>query len=80
MTELLVPLCGIKATDTTPVFALVEVNNFYASCEQLRGPKLRNLAVVVPSINDGCMMVITGSLSPIEVTLPTSTPTRWVQA
>jgi DNA polymerase V len=38
------------------VFALVDVNNFYASCEQLWEPKLRNRPVVVLSNNDGCVV------------------------
>lgn len=41
---------------TPPVFALVDVNNFYASCEQLWEPKLRNRPVVVLSNNDGCVV------------------------
>lgn len=36
------------------MFALVDVNNFYASCEQLFDPKLRGRPVVVLSNNDGC--------------------------
>lgn len=39
-----------------PVFALVDVNNFYASCEQLWEPKLRNRPLVVLSNNDGCIV------------------------
>lgn len=38
------------------MFALVDVNNFYASCEQLWEPKLRNWPVVVLSNNDGCVV------------------------
>ena len=35
-----------------PVFALVDCNNFYASCEKLFDPKLANRPVVVLSNND----------------------------
>lgn len=38
------------------VFALVDVNNFYASCEQLWEPRLRNRPLVVLSNNDGCVV------------------------
>jgi len=38
------------------LFALVDVNNFYASCEQLWEPRLRNRPVVVLSNNDGCIV------------------------
>lgn len=36
------------------MFALVDGNNFYASCEQVFDPALRGRAVVVLSNNDGC--------------------------
>ena len=38
------------------VFALVDCNNFYASCEKLFRPDLANRAVVVLSNNDGCVV------------------------
>jgi DNA polymerase V len=39
-----------------PVFALVDCNNFYASCEKLFDPKLAGKPVVVLSNNDGCVV------------------------
>ena len=39
-----------------PVFALVDCNNFYASCEKLYDPKLASKPVVVLSNNDGCVV------------------------
>lgn len=38
------------------VFALVDANNFYASCEKLFDPRLRHRPVVVLSNNDGCVV------------------------
>ena len=38
------------------VFALVNCNNFYASCEKLFNPKLKDRPVVVLSNNDGCVV------------------------
>ena len=38
------------------MFALVDVNNFYASCERLFEPRLEGVAVVVLSNNDGCII------------------------
>jgi DNA polymerase V len=38
------------------VFALVDCNNFYASCEKLFDPKLIDTPVVVLSNNDGCVV------------------------
>lgn len=36
------------------MFALVDCNNFYASCERLFRPDLRHVPIVVLSNNDGC--------------------------
>ncbi len=38
------------------IFALVDCNNFYASCERVFNPKLRGRPVVVLSNNDGCVV------------------------
>lgn len=38
------------------VFALVDCNNFYASCERLFRPGLNNQPIVVLSNNDGCVI------------------------
>jgi len=39
-----------------PLFALVDCNNFYASCERLFRPELKGKPVVVLSNNDGCVI------------------------
>lgn len=36
------------------MFALIDCNNFYASCERLFRPDLHNMPIVVLSNNDGC--------------------------
>lgn len=38
------------------MFALVDCNNFYASCERLFRPELRGKPIVVLSNNDGCVI------------------------
>ena len=38
------------------MFALVDCNNFYASCERIGDPSIRNKPVVVLSNNDGCII------------------------
>ncbi|HHO47885.1 MAG TPA: Y-family DNA polymerase [Desulfobacteraceae bacterium] len=40
----------------SPVFALVDCNNFYVSCERLFRPELEGRPVVVLSNNDGCII------------------------
>lgn len=40
----------------TPCFALVDCNNFYASCETLFRPDLKGRAIVALSNNDGCVV------------------------
>ncbi|HEY9162923.1 MAG TPA: Y-family DNA polymerase [Desulfomonilia bacterium] len=38
------------------VYALVDCNNFYVSCERVFNPKLKGVPVVVLSNNDGCIV------------------------
>lgn len=38
------------------MFALVDCNNFYASCERVFQPQYKNVPVVVLSNNDGCVI------------------------
>lgn len=38
------------------VFALVDCNNFYASCERVFNPSLRGKPIIVLSNNDGCVV------------------------
>lgn len=38
------------------MFALADVNSFYASCKKVFRPDLRNKPVVVLSNNDGCVI------------------------
>ena len=38
------------------MFALIDCNNFYVSCERVFDPKLIDKPVVVLSNNDGCII------------------------
>ena len=40
----------------SPIFALIDCNNFYASCERIFQPNLINKPIVVLSNNDGCII------------------------
>ncbi|MGA2141853.1 MAG: Y-family DNA polymerase, partial [Brevinematales bacterium] len=42
------------------IFALVDCNNFYASCERVFSPSLLNKPVVILSNNDGCVVALSG--------------------
>ena len=39
-----------------PTYALADCNNFYASCERVFNPALKNKPIVVLSNNDGCIV------------------------
>ena len=38
------------------LLALVDCDNFYASCERVFRPDLKNIPIVVLSNNDGCVI------------------------
>ena len=38
------------------MFALIDCNSFYASCEKIFRPDLRDRPVVILSNNDGCVI------------------------
>ena len=46
----------VREKNMNKVFALVDCNNFYASCERVFNPSLECTPVVVLSNNDGCII------------------------
>lgn len=54
------------------MFALVDCNNFYASCERVFNPNLQNKPIAILSNNDGC--VISRSDEAKELGLPMGAP------
>lgn len=46
------------------MFALVDCNNFYASCERVFNPKLQQKPIVVLSNNDGCVIARSNEAKP----------------
>ena len=49
------------------MFALVDVNSFYASCETVFRPDLRGKPVVVLSNNDGCVIARSAEAKKLQV-------------
>jgi DNA polymerase V len=49
------------------VFALVDVNNMYVSCERAFNPKLRDRPIVVLSNNDGCAVARSNEVKALGV-------------
>ena len=49
------------------MFALVDCNNFYASCERLFRPDLQNVPIAVLSNNDGCVIARSNEAKAIGV-------------
>lgn len=47
-----------------PVFALIDCNSFYASCERVFRPDLQHTPIVVLSNNDGCVIARSADAKP----------------
>ena len=50
-----------------PLFALVDVNNFYVSCERVFNRKLETVPIVVLSNNDGCAVARSNEVKALGV-------------
>lgn len=55
------------------MYALVDCNNFYASCERVFNPSLENKPVVVLSNNDGCVIARSNEAKILDI--PMGAPT-----
>jgi DNA polymerase V len=53
----------------SPVFALVDCNNFYAACERLFNPKLAGQPIVVLSNNGGCVVARSNEAKALGITM-----------
>ncbi|MBZ7597621.1 DNA repair protein [Klebsiella variicola] len=51
------------------MFALCDVNSFYASCETVFRPDLKGRPIVVLSNNDGCVTARSQDYVELQVTL-----------
>jgi DNA polymerase V len=52
-----------------PVFALVDCNNFYVSCERVFNPALAHRPVIVLSNNDGCAVARSNEAKALGITM-----------
>jgi DNA polymerase V len=52
-----------------PVFALVDCNNFYVSCERVFKPELEHRPVIVLSNNDGCAVARSNEAKALGITM-----------
>lgn len=59
------------ASTPAPQFALVDVNNFYVSCERVFRPKLEGIPMVVLSNNDGCAVARSNEVKALGVKMGT---------
>lgn len=60
------------------MFALVDCNNFYTSCERVFNPNLQNRPVAILSNNDGCVISLSDEAKQLE--LPFGAPIfKWDQ-
>jgi len=60
-----------QAGQTKQLFALVDVNNFYVSCERVFAPKLEDVPMVVLSNNDGCAVARCAEVKALGVMMGT---------
>ncbi|WP_339514981.1 translesion error-prone DNA polymerase V subunit UmuC [Pseudomonas sp. RL_15y_Pfl2_60] len=51
-------------TSPEPIFALIDCNSFYASCERVFRPDLQRTPIVVLSNNDGCVIARSADAKP----------------
>jgi len=54
-----------------PIFALVDVNNFYVSCERVFQPQFEQVPMVVLSNNDGCAVARSAEVKALGVKMGT---------
>lgn len=52
---------------TRQAFALVDANNFYATCEKIFQPELERVPVVVLSNNDGCIVARSAEAKALQI-------------
>ena len=60
-----------EMNSASPLFALVDVNNFYVSCERVFQPKLEDVPMVVLSNNDGCAVARSAEVKALGVKMGT---------
>ncbi len=57
----------MSSTPSAEIFALVDGNNFYVSCERVFNPRLEGRPVVVLSNNDGCVVARSSEARALDI-------------
>lgn len=57
----------MSSTPSAEIFALVDGNNFYVSCERVFNPRLEGRPVVVLSNNDGCVVARSAEARALDI-------------
>ncbi|MBU0975644.1 MAG: Y-family DNA polymerase [Patescibacteria group bacterium] len=56
-----------SSTNTSQIYALLDCNNFYVSCERVFAPELNNIPIMVLSNNDGCVIARSNEVKALGV-------------
>ena len=51
------------------MYALIDCNNFYVSCERIFDPSLHGVPVAILSNNDGCVVARSNELKALDVNM-----------
>lgn len=62
---------NVQSRDRKRVFALIDCNNFYASCERVFDPALKHRPVVILSNNDGCAVAMSNEAKALGISVGT---------
>ena len=61
------------------MYALVDGNNFYVSCERVFRPDLRDRPVVILSNNDGCAIARSNEAKAIGIKMGAPNMGKWMK-
>lgn len=62
---------SVRTAQKNHIYALVDCNNFYVSCERLFDPSVRGVPAVVLSNNDGCVIARSDEVKQLGISMGT---------